>query len=422
MTSYSTSYSPTTTITSNHSYLHQRPSSTTTSDNRYYQRTSIRSKYIDSHPSRYAFAMANAIINTGALVAFAISLSSGINGATNVDTSTSVEIGAGVKADGEGGDLGGAVPAISIWNEQGSRLGQYMPDKGYKIGAGTSNAKPISISQDQGASGQPEYVQLTMVNDDAMCITYVTVAGNGVSWTWMGDMGYTCGGDWYPSKAKFGTDNYQPRCAWLDANHSDDLRFIAMSMHMPDFNGDSALIDEYNENTDNLCNSKARFMQWGELQVNPGYNQIPPMFNPPLEYNADGSDKDFDALFKPGRVNDKRSIPVINDVPVPTHNMTGRINRPGHVVISDYKAHHASEVCGSETSRGPSFVSTQDGTYCDMSTKTHWPLCSEDGKTGCFDMDTNEVIKPFTRRHARNLEVREVHKRYGTSERWTPEE
>lgn len=238
-------------------------------------------------------------------------------------------------------------------------------------------------------------------------------------WTWMGDVAYTCGADWYPSTSKFGSDNHQPRCAWIDSDHSDKLRFIALSMHMPDFNGDNALIEEYNEHKENLCDSRARFMMWGELQVDPGYNQIPPMFDPPLEYNDDGSDKDFDALFKPGRVNEKREWTPPTDAP---RNNTGRITRPGHVVISDYKAHHAADVCGSETSRGPSFVSTHDGTYCDMSTKTHWPLCSDAMKTGCFDIDTNEVIKPYTRRHARDLEVREVHKRYATSERWSPDD
>lgn len=357
----------------------------------------------------------NAIINIGSLIPFAISLSDSIRGAQNVDSSTSVEIGAGIGPNGNAGSFGGAVPAISIWNEEGARLGQFMPSNGENIKAGTSNSQPITVIQNQGATGQPEYIQLTTVNDDAICITYVTVSGNGVSWNWMGDVGYTCGADWYPSTAKFGSDNYQPRCTWIDADHSDGLRFIAMSMHMPDFNGDQALVSEYNKNNANLCNSKARFMMWGQLTVNPGYNQQPPMFSPPLEYNADGSDKDFSALFKPGTVKKRDLSSATNST------LDGSINQPGHVIISDYKAHSASEVCGSETSRGPSFVSTQDSTYCDMSTKTSYPLCSATVTTECFDVDTQELIGKG-RRHARNLEAREVHKRYKTSDRWTPEQ
>jgi hypothetical protein len=357
----------------------------------------------------------NAIINIGTLIPFAISISDSIKNAQNADfSSVYVEIGAGTGVNGTG-TFGGAVPAISIWNEEGARLGQYMPSKNEKIAAGTSNHKPINVLQNQGATGQPEYIQLTTVNNDAICITYVTVSGNGVSWTWMGDIGYTCNGDWYPSVAKFGSDNYQPKCTWIDADHSDNLRFIAMSMHMPDFNGDSALISEYNENHDYLCNSKARFMQWGKLTTNPGYNQEPPMFKPPLQYNDDGSDQDLSALFTPGTVT-KRSMSSANN-----SSLDGSINRPGHVIISDYKAHSASEVCGSETSRGPSFVSTQEGIYCDMSTKISYPLCSPTVTNGCFDVDTMELIGN-RRHHARDLEAREVYKRYKTSDRWIPDQ
>ena len=82
-------------------------------------------------------------------------------------------------------------------------------------------------------------------------------------------------------------------------------------------------------------------------------------------------------------------------------------------------AHSASELRGSETSRGPSFVSTQEGTYCDMSHKTSYPLCSATVTTGCFDVDTKQLIDK-DRRHARDLEAREIHKQYDISERWTP--
>ena len=115
----------------------------------------------------------NAIINIGALVPFAISLSDSIRAAQNVDSSTSVEIGAGIGPNGNTGTFGGAVPAVSIWNEEGARLGQYFPSKNEKIAAGTSNSKPISVTQHEGATGQPEYIQLTTVNHDAICITYV---------------------------------------------------------------------------------------------------------------------------------------------------------------------------------------------------------------------------------------------------------
>nr|OQO18117.1 hypothetical protein B0A51_14387 [Rachicladosporium sp. CCFEE 5018] len=323
----------------------------------------------------------NAIVNIGTLIPFAISLSDGIKAAQNEFASTYVEIGAAIGANGDPGTFGGHVPAVALWNAQ----------------------------------GQPEYLQLTTVDNDAICITYVSVSGNGVNWNWMGDTGYTCGGDWYPSTAKFGSDNYQPRCTWIDADHSDDLHNIALSMHMPDFNGDTGLTGEFNDNKDLLCNSKARFMQWRELPANPGQDSVPPMFNPPLEYNIDGSDKDISAIFKPGKVS-KRDVPTFSNS---TANIDHSINRPGHVVISDFKAHTATEVCGSDTSRGPSFVSTHDGTYCDMSTKTSHPVCSDIVKTGCFDVDALQLVGQRGR-HARDVAARGVQQQYNTHERWTP--
>lgn len=356
----------------------------------------------------------NAIINAGSLlVPFAVSLSSEMQQAKASMSTTTVEILVGMGTNGESGDFGGAFPAISIWNAQGARLGQYMPKKNRKIKAGTSDV--ATVYENEGAAGQPEYLQLTTVNNDAICVTHVVASGNGVSWTWLGDIGYTCGGDWYPSTSKDGTDNYQPKCIWIDADHSDGLHHIAMSMHMPDFNGDSALSDEYDAHKDNLCDSKARFMLWGQLPVNPGYNSIPPMFKPALQYADNGTDKDFKALFKPGRVNKRDIQPITNS----TGNSDGSINRPGHVVISDYKAHCAEDVCNSKTSRGPSFVSTQDGMYCDMSTKTIHPLCSSAVKYGCFDINTQELIGP-NRRRPRDLKAREVQKQYSTHERWVP--
>jgi len=360
----------------------------------------------------------NAIVNIGFLVPFFIVLGNDIAKAKDDSTSTAVEIIAGMGPNTDGG-----IPHVSLWNADGKRMGQAMPKKGAKLAKGAStmdsDKTAIHVKDNLNSGGQPEYILLTTVDDDALCITQVTVSGHGIEWTWMGDINWQCGGDWYPSTAKSGNDNWQPKCAWIDANHSDNLRYIAISMHMPDFNPDKGLIDEYNDHPDNLCHSKARFMQWGELAVNPGFNAIPPMFSPALQYNDDGSDKDFDALFKPGW-KDKRDD-ALNAPGNYTADMNGKIAQPGHVVISDYNAHSAEEVCGSESSRGPSFVSMRENVYCDMESKTHYPLCSTTVTGNCFDVDEMHLLGE-PRKHARDLSARNVQKRYVTSERWTPEQ
>ena len=146
------------------------------------------------------------------------------------------------------------------------------------------------------------------------------------------------------------------------------------------------------------------------------YQYKPKFFDPPLQYNTDGSDKDFSALFKPGKTHSKRDD-VAESAIEPTRD--SNIFRRGHVIISRHAAHGAVDLCQSASSRGPSFVSIDEKTYCDMSTKTHYPLCSSTLTGGCFDVDTMELIgRP--RRHVRDLETRDVRKRYVTHEVWEP--
>lgn len=48
-----------------------------------------------------------------------------------------------------------------------------------------------------------------------------------------------------------------------------------------------------------------------------------------------------------------------------------------NVLIIDDKNHHVAEtLCESKTSAGPDFVNPQKGTFCDMKTKTVYPLCN----------------------------------------------
>ena len=49
----------------------------------------------------------------------------------------------------------------------------------------------------------------------------------------------------------------------------------------------------------------------------------------------------------------------------------------GKLVISQHLEHSAVEVCQSETSWGPDFVSIQEGIYCDMCERKVWLLCDD---------------------------------------------
>lgn len=43
---------------------------------------------------------------------------------------------------------------------------------------------------------------------------------------------------------------------------------------------------------------------------------------------------------------------------------------------SNRTSHSAYEICGSDTSVGPDFLHIDEGQFCDMKTKTLWPVCT----------------------------------------------
>lgn len=57
------------------------------------------------------------------------------------------------------------------------------------------------------------------------------------------------------------------------------------------------------------------------------------------------------------------------------------------LVISDIESHSAEDLCGSEFSRGPDFVSHYEKKFCDMKTRKTHPLCEGSVQTDCFDLD-----------------------------------
>lgn len=71
------------------------------------------------------------------------------------------------------------------------------------------------------------------------------------------------------------------------------------------------------------------------------------------------------------------------------------------LITSRLEQHSAKELCAWEASYGPSFVSLQEGTYCDMGTRAVWPLCTEkEGDVGCYDLKTRTLVESkVSKRH-----------------------
>ena len=62
------------------------------------------------------------------------------------------------------------------------------------------------------------------------------------------------------------------------------------------------------------------------------------------------------------------------------------------LVVSTDVQHSAKELCESDSSHGPDFVSVPERLFCDMGTKTLWLFCEEDeDQKPCFDPETKEL-------------------------------
>lgn len=117
-------------------------------------------------------------------------------------------------------------------------------------------------------------------------------------------------------------------------------------------------------------------------------------YDPPLTYYENHTDTDYRrVIFAKGKThgiqpplrralgNSKLSLTKRNSNP-----------NPGQLVVSKYEGHSAKELCGSEQSFRPDFVSISEGIFCDMSTKEAWPVCGQSIANGCFDLDKEEMI------------------------------
>jgi hypothetical protein len=87
---------------------------------------------------------------------------------------------------------------------------------------------------DQSVGGRRAgYISVSNDND-ATCIAWITVqqfdGTTGGAWT--GDIGYSCGQDWYNSVEPAGTlpdgSEYIPKCTWIDADHTNDIAIASL--------------------------------------------------------------------------------------------------------------------------------------------------------------------------------------------------
>ena len=324
-------------------------------------------------------------------------------------TKTRVRIYAGLSGDASA-STSGNIPGVGVWQGNGGFSGKVMGVYNYVIGEGKYYEHEIISPK-----ASTEYVSINAFGKDALCVAAVSVTSpTGYQAGWLGDVGMKCGAPWYPSNLVLpGTDNdTRPACVWIDQDGVKDGRpNTAITIHLPSFTGaGDGLAQQYNNNIDSLCKSLPRFSMWTARSV----HMTLPVYNPPLEFNSDGSDKDITKILDPSMIQSQSTAPndptgaklgvakgasALEPGPV-TQKPPGKrrarrgVVQPLHnsLVISEIPSHSAKELCESKTSAGPDFVSSIESLFCDMADKTLWPLCST-GASGysCFDISTKRL-------------------------------
>lgn len=87
-----------------------------------------------------------------------------------------------------------------------------------------------------------------------------------------------------------------------------------------------------------------------------------------------------------------------------------RARLASQLVVSSKRSHTATELCESETSLGPDFVSTEEGVFCSMSQKKTFPICGRDSDPAadaCFDLEANALVMPQPEDTAHTKRIRE---------------
>lgn len=91
-------------------------------------------------------------------------------------------------------NFGGDVPAITVWNEDGKRLGKAQPKGTIESGSFADVVVPQS-----SANVQPTYVKVEG-GSNSICIAYIGHAWpDGTKRGWLGDMGKHCNRQYYYS-------------------------------------------------------------------------------------------------------------------------------------------------------------------------------------------------------------------------------
>jgi hypothetical protein len=102
--------------------------------------------------------------------------------------------------------LGGTIPSVKVWNEEGILMGSAVGSPSRDIKPGTFQTVEV-FHNDSYLYQQPTYLEISG-GSDAVCLAYIAQTWpDGTQLGWLGDMGKYCGTQWYYSNLFVSTKN-----------------------------------------------------------------------------------------------------------------------------------------------------------------------------------------------------------------------
>ncbi|KAK3719962.1 hypothetical protein LTR37_004085 [Vermiconidia calcicola] len=267
----------------------------------------------------------------------------------------------------------------------------------------------ITVHQHGQESSQGQFISVLASNDE-ICITQVAnrqkaakMPNGGSTWTWTGDIGATCGQAWEYGMVQKGHtesgDLYYPRCVWMDTDEGRDIDIDPVPITNRQMKID---IFAYGGKTgahsqDYYCG--ATIFSWLHA-------------DPIEERPSEGYCCPACLTCKENQV--KRSLAA--DEIQPLRRPRNRNQRSAErLIVNSRPQQSAIALCNSPTSRGSDFASTNEGLFCDMETKTLYPICSAETTELCFDL---EARHPYLREAGKVRRRSAVSRKYNKISHW----
>ncbi|KAI8624351.1 hypothetical protein F5Y19DRAFT_491096 [Xylariaceae sp. FL1651] len=249
-------------------------------------------------------------------------------------------------------DAAGTIDHIKAYNDDGNLIG--TGDGAYFTSGGIGTLAAIQADDNTQQAVITEFY----ASNDGVCIAWITEQSieEDTKWGWTGDWAYTCGLNYYLSNV-YVRDMYSlpsetpPRCMWIDADHSYGIKAAVFAIKWPDFATDPNVSPTGDGKS--FCGTS--FRAW----------------------DSDGG----------ASLLTENGVPARKRQQVKGPRKSQRTNN--NLIVSHLRGHNATELCESENSLGPDFVSMEEGVYCNMETHEFIPVCgSWNGHlSGCLELD-----------------------------------